>query len=102
MDGRKIKNFIFGIALSDYDVEEIYLDKIQKEYHLSDEELKELKPAHLFKLSDFFQYTQFDADIVYWNEDKETFYSTGDFEPTEIKKEDVVALSDENSNCEII
>jgi len=83
---RRIKNFIFGIALSDYDVEE----------------LKELKPAHLFKLSDFFQYTQFDADIVYWNEDKETFYSTGDFEPTEIKKEDVVALSDENSNCEII
>ena len=59
--------------------------------------------AHLFRLSDNVRFIQFDADIVLFSEDKETYYHTGDFEPiNKVDNKEIVALVDENSEVEII
>lgn len=98
------KDFLFGIALTDNFETKDYADFLKKEYDLTTKEIKELKPAHLFRLSDNVRFWQFDADNVLFSEEKETYYHTGDFEPIEgIKNnEDIVALVDENCELEMI
>ncbi len=97
------ENFIFGIALSDDEIDENYKQKMKKEYDLKPTEIKELKMAHLFKLSDNVRFGQFDADIVLFSEEKETYYYTGVFEPIgKVENEEIIALVDENSECEMI
>ena len=97
-------NFIFGIALTDMFETQDYIDFLKEEYDLTKEEIKELKPAYLFKLSDNVRFWMFDADKVLFSEDKETYYHTGDFEPIARIEDnkDIVALVDENFETEII
>lgn len=93
------ENYIFGITLTDDFKVKDYADFLKKEYDLSPQEIKELKPAYLFKLSNNIQFWCFDADIVLLSKKKETFYPTGNSVPIskiEDNKE-IVALVDENS-----
>jgi len=91
--------WIFGIALFDGDVED-YKEYMKKEYDLSDEQIAKLKMAHLFRLSDNVRYHTFDADIVLYDEDGETYYHTGDFEPINtVKVTDTVAVCSDEGEC---
>lgn len=97
--------WIFGIVLNDdEEVSENYSDYFRKENDLTVAEIKELKMAHLFRLSDNIRFTGgFDADIVAWSEEKETYYHTGDFEPIgQVENKHIIALVDENAECEMI
>ncbi len=98
------RDFIFGIALTDMFETKDYADFLKKEYDLTAKEIKELKSAHLFRLSDNVRFILFDADNVLFSEEKETYYHTGDFEPiNQIKdNKDIVALVNENNELELI
>ena len=101
---RKEKDFIFGIALTDNFEVKDYADYLKKENDLTEKEIKELKPAHLFRLSDNIRFWQFDADNILFSEEKEIYYHTGDFEPINRieNNEEIVALVDENNELELI
>lgn len=97
------KDFIFGITTNDDEIDENYKEKMKTEYDLSEEEIKELKYGHLFRLSDNVRFSAFDADIVLFSEEKETYFHTGDFEPiNKVENKDIIALVDENCELEII
>lgn len=96
------KQFIYGITLSDYEIDNYRKESIKKEYGLTDKQIKQLKMAHLFRLSNNIKFQQFDADIVLFNEDGETYYHTGDFEPIKrVDYDEVVALVDNNMEVEL-
>lgn len=98
--------WIFGIALSGNEDEEgqidgSYKEMMKKDYDLSNKDISKLKMAYLFRLSDNIRYYAFDADIVLYSDKSETYYHTGEFEPTGAKEnKDIIALCDENGECE--
>ena len=98
------KEYIFGITLTDVFEVKDYKDFLKKEYDLTAKEMKELKPAHLFRLSDNIKFWCFDADKVLFSEEGEIYYHTEDFEPINKieNNKDIVALVDENNEVEMI
>lgn len=99
----KRDSFFYGIVLSDNEMDDNYKKMLKKEYDLKANELKELKMGHLFRLSDNVRFYQFDADVVAFSENTETYYHTGDFEPiAQVENKDIVALVNENCECELV
>ncbi len=90
--------YIYGIAVpvNDSKPEQHLLDAAKTEHELTDEQLEGLKQGNLFKLADYFMYRIYDTDVVLYDEDAETYYSTSDSHPTTVDRDDVVALVDEN------
>jgi len=89
----------FAIALDGEELDSHHKEYLKREYNLKNKDIKELKHGYLFRLSDFIQYQLYDADDVAYSEDSESYYHLGEFRPTSVDKEDVVALVDENSEC---
>lgn len=95
--------WIFGITLSNFDIDDCYKKMMKKEHNLTAKEIKELKTAYLFRLSDNIKFWQFDADIILVDTENETYYHTGDFEPIErVENKSIIALVDENCEMEMI
>jgi len=94
--------WIFGIALSGEEIDDCYLESISKEYDMPKKDVKKLKMAHLFRLSDNVRFRVFDADIVLFDK-AGAYYHTGDFEPIQgVVNDKIIAVVDENSEIEII
>ena len=98
--------WIFGIVLSGNEdengqIDGNYIEMMKKEHNLSDDDISKLKMAHLFRLSDNIRYYAYDADVILYDKEAETYYHTGDYEPIRAKEnKNIVALCDENGECE--
>ena len=96
------RDLIFGIALSDDEIDDCYLKSVSEDNNISKRDVKKLKMAHLFLLSDNVRFSQFDADIVLFDE-KGIYYHTGDAEPiNRVENKDIVALVDVNGEVELV
>ena len=92
-------NFLYGITLTNEEIDDCYIELMKKEHNLKPDEIKKLKMGYLFRLSDNIQYTMFDADVILFDEENENYYHTEDFNPiNEVKNEDIKALVDENDD----
>lgn len=89
--------YVFGLARDPEEKPQAEaLAYIKKEYGMTQEHLKKLKSGTLFRLSDFFEYYIYDTEEVLFDEEAETYYSTGNSFATSVEKESVIALCDEN------
>ena len=96
------EGFLFGIVLSDDEIDDCYLKSVSKNNNMPKRDVKRLKMAHLFRLSDNVRFSQFDADIVLFDK-KGIYYHTGDFEPiNRVENKDIVALVNENAKVELV
>jgi len=96
-------NYVFAIATDDEKLDDEQRAYVKENYSFTDEALDELVLGSLFRMSDYFRYYLFDADEVAWSESAGDYYHLGSFGPIRRPEiAEVVAVVDENSECESI